>query len=240
MFTRGFEMRIGERLKDLAFPQGLYCNCCGKCIDDRRSYGLCDHCIRRMKFRISSLPDGGPVDEGISVMEYGFYEKQLIFGLKYNRRTYIAPAAAQIMYDGLMTRLAGGEECPWLTADVIVPVPVSRERLKERGFNQMERIGRHLSGMTGIGLEAGALVRKRDTKAQRALSSVDRRDNMKEAFAAAESKTDKIKNKRVLLIDDIYTTGATAMECAQALKQAGAEKVYFLSLLTAPPGDKIR
>lgn len=235
-------MTATERLKDLVFPQGLYCNCCGKYIDETRTYGLCDHCIRRMTFKTTFLPSGGesPLDRAAAVMDYGLYSKQIIFGLKYDRRTYMAPVAARILYDALTSIAAGGEECPWLAADVIIPVPVSRERLKERGFNQMQKIGKHLSKMTGIRLEDCVLVREKHTKAQRALSAAERKINMKGAFRTGIKGAERIKNKRVLLIDDIYTTGATASECGAALKGAGAEKVYFLSLLTAPAGDKIR
>ena len=104
----------------------------------------------------------------------------------------------------------------------------------------MQKIGKHLSKMTGIRLEDRVLVREKHTKAQRALSAAERKINMKGAFRTGIKGAERIKNKRVLLIDDIYTTGATASECGAALKGAGAEKVYFLSLLTAPAGDKIR
>ncbi len=101
-----------------------------------------DHCIRRMTLSIyiSSVRGESPLDCAAAVMDYGLYSKQIIFGLKYDRRTYMA---LWDIADALTSIAAGGEECPWLAADVIIPVPVSRKDLR-REVNQMQKIGKHL------------------------------------------------------------------------------------------------
>lgn len=230
----------------LLFPQGTYCICCGKYIDESRTYSLCDHCIRRMNFepQVLELADDGVKDRAPSVIDcamtamgYGIYERRLIFSLKYDGKTYIAPVAADILHDCLIKALRERRENRWLSADLIVPVPISAERMKERGFNQAEKIARHLGRKSGIRVGKDVLLRCRDTQAQRALSATERRENMKGAFITNPQRSEVVKGKKILLLDDIYTTGATAWECAKALKIAGASEIYFLALLGATQKD---
>lgn len=236
---------------ELLYPSSLYCLCCGKYTDGSRSYSLCDHCISRMDFAMREfvLPAAGEAagaqrDEdgraaaaagqtgglGLSAMGYGLYERQLIFALKYSGKTYVARHIAAILFDCLKKRLAESGDCPWLRADVIVPVPLHAEKQRLRGFNQAERIAFHLSRQTGIPLADGVLLRVRNTRPQRALSAEERKNNMEGAFALSAQRTAAVKGKRVLLIDDIFTTGATAAACAEALRKGGAARVDFLAL----------
>lgn len=234
-------------IMEYIFPKGLYCVVCGKYIDDTRKYGLCDHCIRRMNFGCSELPCGLYYDYGFAAMGYGLYERRLVFNLKYNGKTYMAPIIADIIYDAIYSRMAGdagtmneksikttkGSIEQLLDADVIIPVPLHEKRLKERGFNQAEKIANHLGRKLGIPVESKALARARDTHTQRALSANDRRQNMEGVFCVRTGKGKAIKNKKIIVLDDIYTTGATANSCAKALKEGGAEKIYILTLLFA-------
>lgn len=175
---------------------------------------------------------------GLSAMGYGLYERQLIFALKYSGKTYVARHIAAILFDCLKKRLAESGNCPWLRADVIVPVPLHAERQRLRGFNQAERIAFHLSRQTGIPLADGVLLRVRNTRPQRALSAEERKYNMEGAFALSEQRAAAIIGKRVLLIDDIFTTGATAAACAEALRKGGAARVDFLALAAAGRSGK--
>lgn len=229
-------MRLTKIVTDLVFPQRLYCNCCGKYIDKTRTYGLCDHCIKRMSFKINNLMDEENqkyFNAAVSAMGYGVYERQLIFGLKYNGRTYLAREIAEILRDALLTELSDKKACPWLYDDYIVPVPVHKEKLKTRGFNQAEKIGRHISAGIGIPLCSQGLVRTVETTNQRALSAEEREQNINDAFIVNPEAVDLIKGKRILLLDDIYTTGATARNCAKVLLDAGAERIDFLALCSA-------
>ena len=229
-------MRLTKKIADFVFPQKLYCNCCGKYINQTRTYGLCDHCIRHMSFKITDLKSSENnkyFNAAAAAMGYGLYERQLIFGLKYNGHTHLAREIADILYDALISQMAEKRESPWLLDDFIVPVPIHKQKLKVRGFNQTEKIGEHLSKRTGIPSFGNALVRTRTTEAQRGLSASERARNMKDAFEVNPKAVSMIKGKNILLLDDIYTTGATAVSCAETLLEAGAARVDFLALLSA-------
>lgn len=230
-------MKITETAENMLFPKGTYCICCGKLIDNTRTYCLCDHCIRHMDFQYRLLnndEEGGRIfDCSVAAMGYGVYERRLIFSLKYDGNTYIARIIAHILYDCLRHILEETGECPWFKADVAVPVPVHKTKMRERGFNQAEKIAKHFAVMSKMKTMPDGLIREKETDAQRALSAYERKENMKGAFKANPKRLGAIRDRKVLLIDDIYTTGATARECGCALKQAGAKEVYFLSLLAS-------
>jgi len=223
---------IREIILDTIFPKGIYCAVCGKYIDKSRKYCLCDHCIKRMNFQQTIIPTEH-IDFAMASMGYGLYERRLMFNLKYDAKTYMARIIADIMYDSLYDMVAKGKKCPILQGELIVPVPISQERLKARGFNQSEKIAKHLGKKLGIPLCECALERARNTTAQRALSKKEREANMADAFFAGFKAMKNIKGKKVILLDDIYTTGATAKACANILKECGVEKIYYLSLLFA-------
>jgi ComF family protein len=111
--------------------------------------------------------------------------------------------------------------------DAIVPVPLHWRKQWDRGFNQSELLARHIAGTRGAPM-VRALRRKRFTDTQAGLASAGRRRNVSGAFAV---KPDfDLQGKRILLIDDVMTTGATASACAAALKRAGAKSVSLLTL----------
>ena len=109
----------------------------------------------------------------------------------------------------------------------IIPIPLHTSRRKKRGFNQAEILAGELSAATGIPMSTDVLFRIKKTSPQKSLGKRERQGNMKGAFAV--SKAWKAR-KNVLLIDDIYTTGATIEKAAQMLKKAGTQNVYFLTI----------
>ncbi len=111
--------------------------------------------------------------------------------------------------------------------DLIVPMPLHWRRRWQRGFNQAELLAREVARRTGIPVVAAAR-RRRATSAQAGLTNAARRANVQGAFAV--SKKDAVRDMRVLLIDDVMTTGATASACARALKRAGARQVVLLAV----------
>jgi ComF family protein len=115
--------------------------------------------------------------------------------------------------------------------DVIVPMPLHWRRRWHRGFNQSELLAREVGRRLGIPLATKALSRKRHAPAQSGLSSAARRRNVAGLFAVSERR--KIEGRRVLLVDDVLTTGATAQAAARALKHAGAAQVAVLTLARA-------
>lgn len=113
--------------------------------------------------------------------------------------------------------------------DALTPVPLHWRRQWQRGFNQSEVLARALSRRTGIPTIA-ALRRVRPTPAQAGLSNAGRRRNVAAAFASRPSAGAALAGKKILLIDDVMTTGSTAAECARALKRAGAARVALLTV----------
>jgi ComF family protein len=115
--------------------------------------------------------------------------------------------------------------------DVVMPVPLHRARLRWRGFNQAALLGNAIARQLERPLDAGSLVRVRETDPQTGKSMRERRSNIHNAFAIRRPA--RIANRRILLVDDVMTTGATVDECARALLEAGARRVDVLTLARA-------
>jgi ComF family protein len=118
-----------------------------------------------------------------------------------------------------------------LCAELILPVPLHPKRLRWRGFNQSVLLARQVSRAYNTPMDPFVLVRRRETPPQTQLTEEERRKNMRGAFAVNPNKP--IKNKAILLIDDVYTSGATVNECSRTLRRAGAKNVYILTLARA-------
>jgi ComF family protein len=162
---------------------------------------------------------------------YGSYEsglRELIHLLKYGG---VRPAANVL---GRMLAEAIGSLELELPADsvTLIPVPLHRSKLRQRGFNQSELIARAALKINPsperLRLCAGALERKRDTASQIGLTSHQRRENLRGAFGVAQAEA--VRGREVLLVDDVYTTGATVSECARVLRRAGATKVWVATV----------
>ena len=119
-----------------------------------------------------------------------------------------------------------------IDADVIVPVPLTRRRLIQRQFNQSALLARELSRLASVRWSALALRKMRETKPQVTLSGSARRENLRGAFAVASGRRAEIEGRRVVLLDDVITTGATAEAATKALLAAGAARVDVLALAT--------
>jgi ComF family protein len=117
------------------------------------------------------------------------------------------------------------------TIDLLVPVPLHLERLRERGFNQTHLLIRRWAKLDQIPFDGLVLSRTRWTEPQTALSRKERQENIKGAFAV--ENPEKIEGRRIVLVDDVYTTGSTVNECARVLMAAGAEFVDVLILARA-------
>ncbi|OGO12805.1 MAG: hypothetical protein A2Z66_13340 [Chloroflexi bacterium RBG_13_66_10] len=137
----------------------------------------------------------------------------------------------------LAARMAGwlAEVCRrdnWQPA-LVIPVPLSPRRLRRRGYNQMDLVAAALAALLGIPLGSDALSRVRETRSQVGLDPVGRRLNVEGAFQASR---DAVQGKEVLLVDDLFTTGATLAACASALREAGSGDVYGLTIGRASSG----
>jgi ComF family protein len=162
---------------------------------------------------------------------YGSYEgglRELIHLLKYGG---VRPAA-NVLGRMLAETIAGLELNSSSEPIAVIPVPLYRARLRDREFNQAETIARAALKFTpassGLRLCPGLLKRKRETVSQTGLTRHQRRENVRGAFAV--SRPEMIKGRPVLLVDDVYTTGATVSECARVLRRAGATKVWVATV----------
>ena len=130
------------------------------------------------------------------------------------------------LYARAMAEKYGGTIRQW-NPDIIIPVPLHKIKRKQRGFNQAQVIAEELGKIMGVSVNSFAVKRVRYTKPQKKMDHKLRKSNLKNAFEIAVSLQ---KIKCVLLVDDIYTTGNTLDEVAKILKQAGVQKVYFLTV----------
>lgn len=157
-------------------------------------------------------------DGVLAAVEYGATARDLALKLKYGRKSGVADVMAS-----LMSRHAQRH------ADaVLVPVPLHRWRIWQRGFNQSLQIARAIARQTGQPIMPAPIVRARRTSPLGGLSRRARSREVRGAFALNVHEAVALKGRRVLLVDDVYTTGATANACAAVLKKAGVEAVHVL------------
>lgn len=173
---------------------------------------LCGACLR----------EPPAFDRARSVLVYDDASRGLVLGFKHADRTQAAPAFARWM------ARAGGDLLA--SADLIVPVPLHWTRLLARRYNQAALIGNALARQTGIPVAPDLLIRRRRTPSQGHLSRVERYRNVAGAFAVRPRDRGSARQRRIVLIDDVLTTGATVGACAATLRRAGAASVDVLSL----------
>ncbi|MBB4005734.1 ComF family protein [Aurantimonas endophytica] len=145
---------------------------------------------------------------------------RLVGALKYSDRTDLVPLMAGWM------RRAGAELLA--DADIVVPVPLHTGRLWRRRFNQSAELARRIARETGTTYSALALRRVKPTRSQVGLGASQRQENVRGAFKVVDPRRSEIQGRRVLLVDDVYTTGATTASATRALKRAGARDVDVL------------
>jgi len=148
--------------------------------------------------------------------------RELIHHFKYNHKTHLRRPLVLLALEGLTG---------FITArmpDVIIPVPLHRSRLQNRGFNQAALLGEMFSSRLSLPMLVDGLARIRETEPQIKLSAEDRNNNVKGAFAV--KRGGELSGKRVLLLDDVMTTGSTVNECAKVLKKVGGTSVVVITI----------
>jgi ComF family protein len=159
----------------------------------------------------------------------------VVFRLKYQSRAEYAEVLAKLMLGKLKPEPAGdadaSSEDEKVAYDIVVPVPLHSARERQRGFNQSALLGRIIAREQGLIFSPRALRRTRPTATQTRLKKRARRKNVEGAFKC--KRPAEVAGKRVLLIDDVYTTGSTLNECARVLMEAGAESVECLAFARA-------
>ncbi len=212
-----------EKILEYIYPPT--CGVCGKICKEY----ICNKCsIRLRKYEIKNnhviiiRNKEKHFDELLCIFKYEDIVRDMIIKYKFQNKPYLYKTFSKII-------LKNEKTCGFLEKyDIIIPVPISRKRKHERGYNQTQLIAKEIAEILNIKLGNNILIKERDTKAQSGLSKKDRATNIKDVFKITDYKT--IKNMKILIFDDIYTTGSTANECARVLKEAGAQKVGVLTI----------
>lgn len=229
-----------KRFSDCLFPLNLTCNLCGKEVFDGQS--LCENCREKivkndgficatcgrkvplLMERCFSCKGNWSVDLARSAFVYESEIQTLIKRYKYGNARYLA----DIFVEELKTLYIKNA----FFADTVCGVPMTKERVYERGFNQSEYLAEKLAEALGINYRP-LLVKRRETDRQAGLTFSERVKNLSGCFVVADSKT--VSGKNVLIVDDVLTTGSTSDEIGRVLKKAGAKHVALLTVASTTP-----
>ncbi|NLB40739.1 MAG: ComF family protein [Clostridiales bacterium] len=225
---------------DFLYPP-IDCVCCGKRLEKRAIHGICKHCHDNMPFihepkcTVCSRPVNDETevcleckyhrhsyDQALAVFEYSVVIKDLIHRYKYGGEYSLSRTFGFFLSEQL--QVSGWK------VDLMIPVPLHTNRQKSRGFNQSALLGDYLSQRNRIPCKDDVLVRSIDTQTQTGFNRDKRAENLKDAFTVVDPQA--IKNESILIIDDVHTTGATVDGCSRMLRQAGARKIYVLTIAT--------
>jgi ComF family protein len=199
--------------KDIQFIAAPFCACCGAPFEIAAAAGmLCGSCLTQPPAYQSAR----------AAMLYDDASRKLVLGFKHGDRTYAARALAVWMHR------AGGDFLA--DADALLPVPLHRWRLFRRRYNQSALLAKHVAQLAGKPHWTDALQRIRATPSQGHRKRKERQENVRGAFAVSPRCREMIAGKKLVLVDDVLTTGATVDECARILLAAGAAQVNVLTL----------
>lgn len=206
-----------ECRKDIRQITPPVCSLCGRQFEgDITVEFTCEDCRNRKIY----------YDRARSAVYYDGTVVKALHAYKYNNAMWFEPFLAQMLIEKAKIEICNGE---W---DCIVPVPLHFVRKNERGFNQAERLSNHLSKAVKIPVNARILKRVKYTETQTALERHKRGENVKNAFALRDRDLN-INGLRIVLVDDVMTTGATVNECAKTLRKGGASSIFVLTLARA-------
>lgn len=199
-----------ECMQGLRYIVSPFCMVCGKQLDDD-TQEVCSDCDSKRHEFI----------RGVAAFSYTKEIKQSMYRFKYEGQREYAYFYADMLY-----RLRGRIMAGW-RPDVLVPVPLHKKRYRKRGYNQAALIAHRLGALLDIPVDEQLIQRTKNTLPQKALGDKERAKNIKNAFHVTP---DIVKYKRILLVDDIYTTGATLDACARALNERNKVDIYFASI----------
>ena len=232
-------LKIKDKLLNAVFPDNFKCIFCEKEIFDNNYYGTCEECKKHLPFikeKICLKCGDELVDMGNFCLRckskinksynrafapFKFEGKivSVIHDLKYHNKRYLGKYLSRYMYDYFLNQN--------IKIDIVLPIPLNSKRLKERGYNQAELLCDCFK-KNGYEIDTKNLVRSKYTQTQTNLTMKERKENLSNAFMAINK--DYYKDKNILLIDDVFTTGATMEEAAKVLKRCKAKTVYCLTL----------
>ncbi|MBN7773858.1 ComF family protein [Clostridium aminobutyricum] len=238
---RDLLFKVGKRSLELAFPSSIYCICCGNLIDPSRIYALCDDCLQNLRWanertcgKCGKALENERKNElchdcqqnvhwferGFTCMQYGTKEKEILHRFKFNGAAYMGSKLGKIMLDRILL-----EE---LKIDFVTAVPMHKKKQAKRGYNPAELMAKEVAKGLCVPYNGQVLKRNYYKAPMNKLDRNQRKLNLIDSYSA--SVLYDIHGKSILLIDDVYTTGSTADECSKALKEAGADNVFVLTL----------
>jgi len=211
--------------RELVFPDN--CLLCRQFLNSRHQRQLCASCGAQLVFNptpFSRQPAAASsaIDQAWSVCLYNEPAQKLLHAFKYNSKTSLCKTFVPLMIDFI-----DRHHIPLEQFDMVVPIPLHPVRLRERGYNQSALLSACLSRHYGVWHDEDLLVRQKATNTQTELGAKQRWTNMEGAFKMKNPSD--VMDKSVVLIDDLYTTGATVNSAAETLKTAGAARVCVLT-----------
>ncbi len=220
------------RLLDFISPRS--CVVCGRRLSPTER-SLCSVCLLHLpRTTFQFTPEDNPlaqlfwgqltVEKAAALMYYEPHSEmaQMVYQLKYNQRPDIGEDLGRIMATEMQTAHYFDD------INLLIPIPLSRKRLRQRGYNQSEMLASGISEMTGIPIDTQVLRRRHFRQSQTALNRQERQKNVEGLFLTKNAEI--LENKHILLIDDICTTGATLTAAAKALKDIAGVKISILTL----------
>jgi len=212
---------LGDTILELIFPS--FCIACGK-----RGFGLCLKCFSTCPVASRECPSWV-----FPLYDYQCPKiKKIIHLLKYQKRRTIARTFVEILYLRILEELADLKLLENFNDPILIPIPLTKKRLRERGFNQALLLAQQLikkDNEKNFKLEKDVLIKIKNTKPQASIESRNERlKNIIGCFLVKNPK--KVKGKNIILIDDVFTTGATLSEAKKVLKKAGAKKIIAFVL----------
>ena len=228
---------------DYMFPYNLKCYGCDVEIDgEENKFHLCKDCFSKIKQLTGKtcLKCGEPLfsaanyclrckrakfnfEKAFSYCSYYSMARTLIKNFKFNNKPYISKSLSYMLYTTYVLNIL-----PKYKIDCVTYVPMHSKRLKERGYNQSELLAVDFCRLSKLKLYKNILVKHKATSQQVGLNNQERKTNLKKAFSVLDRRG--VRDKTILLIDDIFTTGSTCDECAGELLKAGAYKVLVLTV----------
>ncbi len=238
--------KIGAVISKAVYPDDCNCIVCEKEIPKGSKYCLCEQCLKTFPFNNGRIcvKCGSPVgneanyciDCQNNTKHFDFvrsslvYEKEaqrIVLDMKFNNNRWIEKHFAEMLFDTYNQN--------HLDAEIVIPVPLSYKREKQRGYNQALLLAKSLAEKLKLPLADDVVLKVVDNKQQSSLSARERRENVKGVYNLQNASI--VKGKKVLLVDDILTTGSTLSEISRLLKKAGASAVY--GLVVASPHYKV-
>lgn len=197
---------------------------CGMCGEINENY-ICNNCyenIKKIKKCVINEYNNRNFSKHLYIFKYEGIIRNKIIEYKFEDKGYLYKMFAKII-------LSDKKTCNFIKKyDVIIPVPISKKRKKKRGYNQSELVANELAQKLNQNIWADIIIKKKDNKPQSELNKLERIKNVEDVYEI--NKPIEVKNKKVLLLDDIYTTGNTVNEIARKLKQNQIREIGVITL----------